>query len=109
PGARLGRPRAATRSPDRENFELGCDSGALAQPLEPGRERLVRLQVDPEVRACAQDPGDVSDVGEPVLTAAQERLLLQSRLEVAEPLIELRRLVATERVVVVTQTNREPV
>ena len=34
---------------------------------------------------------------------------LQSRVEVAEPLVELRRLVAAERVVVVTETDREPV
>src|SRR5207237_8317276 len=65
------RPSSAERG---GQLELRGDRRALAQPLEQGRERLVGLEVDAEIRAGAQDPRHVADVAEAVRPAAQERL-----------------------------------
>src|SRR6185436_10567777 len=90
-------------------LELGGDSRTLALALEPGRESRVRLELDAEVRARPQDPGDIADVGEAVLAAAQVRLRLERRVEVAEALLEPRRLASPQRVVVGTEPDVEAV
>src|SRR5947208_1786981 len=90
-------------------LELRGDRRALAQLLEPGRERLVGLEVDAEIRAGAQDPRHVADVAEAVRPAAQERLRLERRIEVTEPLVELRLVTAAKRVVIAAEAHVEPV
>ena len=56
---------------------LGRDRGTLEQPREPVAQRRIRVEVDAEQVARAQDPRDVRDVGEPVLRAAEPRLHLE--------------------------------
>ena len=65
------------------------DGGTLLEPLEPGGERRIRLEVDIEHVARAQDPRDERDVGVRVLRASEVRLLGEHRVEPAQGLVEL--------------------